>query len=79
MRYILIFNLAAISNLALLVGPMEHEIIRLIKIPVLIIIIIYHDFLPPPRMGSHVQSDNTHTHTHSHQDTPLSPYTVLDT
>ena len=24
-------------------------------------IIIYHDFLPPPRRGSHVKSDNTHT------------------
>ena len=22
---------------------------------------IYHDFLPPPRRGSHVKSDNTHT------------------
>ena len=26
-----------------------------------IIIIIYHDFLPPPRRGSHVKSDNTQT------------------
>ena len=26
-------------------------------------IIIYHDFLPTPRRGSHVKSDNTHTHT----------------
>ena len=25
------------------------------------IIIIYHDFLPPQRRGSHVTSDNTHT------------------
>ena len=25
------------------------------------IIIIYHDFLPPPRRGSHVKSDSTHT------------------
>ena len=24
-------------------------------------IIIYNDFLPPPRRGSHVKSDNTHT------------------
>ena len=23
--------------------------------------IIYHNFLPPPRRGSHVKSDNTHT------------------
>ena len=38
-----------------------------------IIIIIYHDFLPTPRRGSHVKSGKTHTH--SHQDTPLSPYT----
>ena len=36
-------------------------------------IIIYHDFLPTPRRGSHVKSGKTHTH--SHQDTPLSPYT----
>ena len=28
-----------------------------------VIIIIYHDFLPPPRRGSLVKSDNTHTHT----------------
>ena len=34
--------------------------------------IIYHDFLPTPRKGSHVKSVK---HTHSHQDTPLSPYT----
>ena len=25
------------------------------------IIIIYHDFLPTPRRGSHVKSDKTHT------------------
>ena len=35
------------------------------------IIIIYHDFLPPPMRGSHVKSDNTHSHQHTH----LSPYT----
>ena len=35
-------------------------------------IIIYHDFLPPPRRGSHVKSDNTHTQS---SDTPLSTYT----
>ena len=29
------------------------------------IIIIYHDFIPSPRRGSHVKSDNTHTHTQS--------------
>ena len=34
------------------------------------IIIIYHEFLHPPRRGSHVKSDNTHHHQH----TPLSPY-----
>ena len=27
----------------------------------LIIIIIYHDFLPTPRRGSHVKSGKTHT------------------
>ena len=27
------------------------------------IIIIYHDFLPTPRMSSHVKSGKTHTHT----------------
>ena len=37
----------------------------------ILVIIIYHDFLPTPRRGSHVKSDKTHTH----QDTPLSPYT----
>ena len=35
------------------------------------IIIIYHDFLPSPRRGSHVKSDNTHNRQHTH----LSPYT----
>ena len=35
--------------------------------------IIFHDFLPTPRRGSHVKSGKTHTH--SHQDTPISPYT----
>ena len=25
------------------------------------IIIIHHDFLPPPRRGNHVKSDTTHT------------------
>ena len=39
----------------------------------LMLIIICLDFLPTPRRGSHVKSDNSHTH--SHQDTPLSPYT----
>ena len=28
--------------------------------------IIYHDFLPPPRRGSHVKSDNTHTSINIH-------------
>ena len=36
------------------------------------LIIMHHDFLPPPRMGSHVKSDNKHTH--SHQDTPWDIY-----
>ena len=36
------------------------------------IIIIYHDFLPPPIRGIHGKSDNTHTII---QHTPLSPYT----
>ena len=36
--------------------------------PRLLLLIIYHDFLPPPRSGSHVKPDNTHTHTQSHQD-----------
>ena len=28
---------------------------------IIIIIIIYHDFLPTPRRGSHVKSGKTHT------------------
>ena len=35
------------------------------------LVIIYHDFLPPPRRGNHVKSDNTHNHQH----TSLSSYT----
>ena len=42
------------------------------QIKLTIVIIIYHDFLPTPRRGSHVKSGK---HTHSYQDTPLSPYT----
>ena len=34
---------------------------------VISLFIIYHNFLSPPRRGSHVNSDNTHTHTHSYQ------------
>ena len=37
------------------------------------IIIIYHDFLPTPRRGSHVKSDKTDIQTSRY--TPLSPYT----
>ena len=39
---------------------------------ILLVIIIYHDFLPQPRRGSHGKSVNTHTIV---QHTPLSPYT----
>ena len=35
-----------------------HLVLKIIKI-------IYKDFLPPPRMGSHVKSDNTHNHKHN--------------
>ena len=35
---------------------------QIIKLSVIIIYIIYHDFLHPPRRGSHVKSDNTHNH-----------------
>ena len=38
------------------------------------IIIIYHDYLPTPRRGSHVKSDKTHTVIKIH---PLAH--VLDT
>ena len=31
------------------------------ELVIIIIIIIYHDFLPTPRRGSHVKSDKTHT------------------
>ena len=37
-----------------------------------LVTIIYHDFLPPSKMGSHVKSDSAHTII---QNTPLSPYT----
>ena len=39
---------------------------------IIIIIIIYHDFLPPSRRCSHVKSDYAHTII---KHTPLSPYT----
>ena len=38
---------------------MRMETARIIIIK--IIIIIYHDFLPTPRRGSHVKSGKTHT------------------
>ena len=53
-----------ISNLLFPLGPEQLVLI--------IIIIIYHDFLPTP--GGVVMSSQV-KHTHSHQDTPLSPYT----
>ena len=31
------------------------------RVDTIIIIIIYHDFLPTPRRGSHVKSGKTHT------------------
>ena len=38
--------------------------LSLIWVVIIIMIkIIYHDFLPTPTMGSHVKSDKTHTHT----------------
>ena len=33
----------------------------LARYQMMIIIIIYHEFLPTPRRGSHVKSDKTHT------------------
>ena len=39
-----------------------------------VIITIYHDFLPPPRRGSHVKSDNTHEIINIYG-IPLSSYT----
>ena len=36
-----------------------------------IIIIIYHDFLPTPRRGSHVKSDNTHTQSSRYTPLPI--------
>ena len=29
------------------------------------LIIIYHDFLPPPRMSGHIKSDNTQSSTYT--------------
>ena len=33
--------------------------------------IIYHDFLPPPRRGSHVKSDNRHTQSSRYTPQPI--------
>ena len=35
------------------------------------VIIIYHEFLPPPRIGSHVKSDNTKTQSPRHTSYPI--------
>ena len=40
----------------------------------MIIIIIYHDFLPTPRRGNHVKSDKTHTQSSRY--TPLAIYST---
>ena len=40
--------------------PVENFINQMISKKILIII-IYHDFLPTPRRGSHVKSGKTHT------------------
>ena len=43
--------------------PVGNEVIEGIvgQHGIMIIIIIYHDFLPTPRRGSHVKSGKTHT------------------
>ena len=38
-----------------------YQVRRLSNRIIIIIIIIYHDFLPTPRRGSHVKSSKTHT------------------
>ena len=38
---------------------------------VIIIIIIYNDFLPPPRRGSQVKSDKTHTQSSRYTPQPI--------
>ena len=38
----------------------------IVSIILYIIIIIYHDFLPTPRRGSHVKSGKTHTQSSSY-------------
>ena len=47
-----------------------HFLSIIVRLYIIITIIICHDLLPPPRMGSHVKSDNTHTVI---QLTPFSP------
>ena len=42
--------------------PMAYHYI----IKIIIIIIIYHDFLPSPRRGSHVKSEKTYTVIKTH-------------
>ena len=39
----------------------KYNGIKLTKNKMDLIIIIYYDFLPPPRRGSHVKSENTQT------------------
>ena len=76
-----IVNMKSIPNaIKLLLGSTVVTInkLHIYNQKVTTVIIIYHDFLHPPRRGSHVKSDNTRTHTHSHQDTLLSPYMSLD-
>ena len=44
-------------------GPPSSSVANYRPISILIIIIIFHDFLPIPRMGRHVKSGKTHTQT----------------
>ena len=56
-----------------------HAKLKMNGILYIIIIIIYHDFLPPLRRGSHGKSNNIHTHAHTctHMHTHAHTYTHI--
>ena len=54
-------RLSAVRAGLVLRSSLKGGLFFIFRLLILIIIIIYHDFLPTPRRVSHVKSDKTHT------------------
>ena len=53
--YIVMKTIYIVMKVISIVMKVIYVVIKVITLS------IYHDFLPPPRRGSHAKSDNTHT------------------